>query len=179
MNDLQYYFLRYFLPHCKNIWKPSSDQYEGSTSYESVSLLKKVSMHKQKPKISGRGSVWGFFFPVQLYKNDTVAKLLSKNPLSSYSCITGQAFWDGEIEGQGTTSLTTSKIKKMNQTTTKSMTSIRNGDMDMCLAALTQDGRAVSLQILKCFRKTPLFIACIFRCWICWFWNCCGLYQRV
>lgn len=57
-----YYFLRYFLPHCKNIWKPSSDQYEGSTSYKSESLLKKVSMHKQKPKISDRGSLGASLF---------------------------------------------------------------------------------------------------------------------
>lgn len=77
-------------------------------------------------------------FSLQLYKNNTVAKILHKNPLSSHSCITGQAFWDGEIGGQGTTSPTTYKVKRINQpTTTKSITLIRNGDMDICLAALT------------------------------------------
>lgn len=46
LNALHYYFLRYFLPYCKNIRKLSSDQYEGSTLYQSVGVLKKVSMHK-------------------------------------------------------------------------------------------------------------------------------------
>lgn len=133
MNGPHYYFLRYFLPRCKNVWKPLPTSMRAAHPISQKVYWRK-SLCKNKTQKSVTEALYELpFFPLQLYKNNTVAKLLYKNPLSSHSCVTGQAFQDRETGGQGITPPTTCEIKRMNQTTTKkSITLIRNRDMDTC-----------------------------------------------
>lgn len=126
----------------------------------SVSKFTKESLYVQKknPKPVAEDLYEVSFFSLQLYKINTVAKLLYKNPLITHSRITRQAFWDGEQHSPP--SIRSKEWTKQQQQNLWLWSQMET--WTYVLLPWPRTEKEVSLQILKNCRKKPHFLQPVF-----------------